>query len=57
MNRLQSLKDKTEATSYAEVLKEALYLYERLIELKESGRTFQSKDKTGNVTEHDIFIA
>lgn len=31
MNRLMRLKDKTEAVSYAEVIKNALRIYEKLI--------------------------
>ena len=37
--RLQSLRDKTEAVSYAEVMKNALRLYEALLQEAEAGNT------------------
>jgi len=55
MQRLAALKDKTEASSYAEVLKNALRLYESLIDEVESGKTLCVKDKEGNVSEYKIF--
>lgn len=54
--RLNSLKDKTEAGSYAEVTKNAFKLYERIIELAESGHTFQVRDKKGQVKELELFV-
>ncbi len=53
--RLKVLKDKTEAASYAEVTKNAYRLYERMIDLVESGHTLCLKDKNGNVKELEIF--
>jgi hypothetical protein len=38
MERLKALKDKTEAASYAEVIKNALRLYEALIGEAEAGQ-------------------
>lgn len=55
MQRLSDLKDKTEASSYAEVLKNALRLYESLIDEIEAGKTLFVKDKEGNVSEYKIF--
>ena len=48
MERLKTLRDKTEATSYAEVMKNALRLYEALINEAESGNEVCIKDKKGN---------
>ncbi len=47
MERLNTLKAKTEAVSYAEVVKNALRLYEALIEEDESGKQFLTRDKNG----------
>jgi hypothetical protein len=56
MERLKVLKDKTEANSYAEVTKNAFKLYERMIELAESGHTFLLRDKKGQTRELELFI-
>jgi hypothetical protein len=56
MERLKALKDKTEASSYAEVTKNAFKLYERMIELAESGNVFLVRDKKGNTRELEIFF-
>jgi hypothetical protein len=56
MERLKSLKDKTEASSYAEVTKNAFKLYERMIELAESGSVFLVRDAKGNTKELEIFF-
>jgi hypothetical protein len=55
MDRLQGLKQRTEATSYAEVVKNALRLYEAVIDEHERGSIFlvQSPDKV--VKEYVIF--
>lgn len=55
MQRLQALKNKTESVSYAEVVKNALRLYEAVIEQAEAGNTFFLKDKEGNEREYAIF--
>jgi IS1 family transposase len=55
LQRLKNLKEKTEASSYAEVTKNAYRLYERLIEISEEGITFCLKDKEGNIRELEIF--
>lgn len=55
INRLKSLKEKTEAVSYAEVTKNAYRLYERMIDIKENGNTILIKDKDGNIVELEIF--
>ena len=56
MERLNALKAKTEATSYAEVVKNALRLYEALIEETESGKQFLIKDETGTVAPFRLFL-
>ena len=56
MERLRALKEKTEAPSYAEVLKNALRLYEILIGEAEAGKVFLLKDKDNNISEYKIFL-
>ncbi len=55
MQRLLALKSKTESSSYAEVVKNALRLYEAVIEQSEAGNTFLLKDQEGNLREYAIF--
>lgn len=55
MERLVALKDKTEAGSYSEVLKNALRLYESVILEYESGNRLCIKDEEGNLTEYKVF--
>lgn len=45
--RLKSLRDKTEATSFAEVIKNSLRLYEALVEEAERGNELYIKDTDG----------
>jgi hypothetical protein len=47
MERLKLLKDKTEAASYAEVIKNALRLYEALIGEAEAGNEVLIKSQDG----------
>jgi hypothetical protein len=56
MERLNTLKAKTEASSYAEVVKNALRLYEALIEEEESGKQFLTRDKNGVVVPLRLFL-
>jgi hypothetical protein len=56
MERLNTLKRKTEATSYAEVVKNALRLYEALIEETESGKQFLVRDASGTVSPYRLFL-
>jgi len=56
MERLNALKVKTEASSYAEVVKNALRLYEALIEETESGRQFLIRDANGVVSPFRLFL-
>jgi hypothetical protein len=56
MDRLNVLKLKTEAASYAEVVKNALRLYEALIEETESGKQFFVRDETGTLAPYRLFF-
>ena len=56
MERLIVLKEKTEASSYAEVMKNALRLYENVIKQTEDGKRFCVKDSVGNLTEYELFF-
>jgi hypothetical protein len=53
--RLNLLKEKTEAASYAEVLKNALRLYESIIMQVDSGKRLYLSDKDGKMTEYEVF--
>ena len=50
MERLKAVRDKTEATSSAKVVKNALKLYDAMIEKSEAGNESLIKDK--NRVEH-----
>ncbi|WP_432612863.1 ribbon-helix-helix protein, CopG family [Litoreibacter halocynthiae] len=50
MERLKALRDKSEAASYAEVVRNALRLYENLIHECESGAELYLKNKEGSET-------
>ena len=56
MERLNALKAKTEATSCAEGVKNALRLYEPPIEETESGKQFTINDKAGTVAPFRFFL-
>jgi len=49
ISRLDALKEKTEATSYAEVIKNALRLYEVIIAEKQAGNAFMARDASGQL--------
>lgn len=53
-DRLQLMKEKTEASSYAEVLKNALRLYEAIIDQYDAGRRLYLKDKDGTLVEYKV---
>lgn len=53
--RLNQLKEKTEAASYAEVLKNALRLYESVISQYEAGKRLYVSDADGKLIEYEIF--
>jgi len=56
MDRLNALKLKTEAASYAEVLKNALRLYEALIEETEKGNEFMIRNEDGAIMPYRMFL-
>jgi hypothetical protein len=56
MERLNALKLKTEASSYAEVVKNALRLYEALIEETDNGKTFLVRDENGSISPYRMFL-
>ena len=55
MDRLEALKIKTDASTYTEVFKNALRLYDALIEEIENGTDLYIKDKEGNFIAYKIF--
>lgn len=56
MERLAALKAKTEAASLAEVVKNALRIYEALIEETEAGKEFLIRDKDGVPAPFRLFL-
>ncbi len=56
LERLNLLKAKTEASSYAEVVKNALRLYEALIEETENGKQFLVRDQEGVISRIRLFL-
>ena len=54
--RLQKLKDRTEAASYAEVIRNALRVFEALVEEHEKGSEFSLKSANGEVVAYKIFV-
>jgi Arc/MetJ-type ribon-helix-helix transcriptional regulator len=56
MARLQKMKDRTEAASYAEVIRNALRLYEALVDEHEKGSEFSLKRANGEIVQYNVFI-
>jgi hypothetical protein len=56
MVRLQKMKDRTEAASYAEVIRNALRLFEALVDEHEKGAEFSLKRPDGEVVQYKIFV-
>jgi len=56
MVRLQKMKDRTEAASYAEVIRNALRLFEALVDEHEKGGEFSLKRPDGEVVQYKIFV-
>jgi hypothetical protein len=56
MKLLTDLKNKTEAGSYAEVIRNALKLYHGLITETENGNGFLVQDKAGNIAPFKMFL-
>ena len=56
MARLQKLKDRSEAASYAEVIRNALRLYEALVDEHEKGSQFSLKRPNGEIVQYNVFV-
>jgi hypothetical protein len=56
MERLQRLKDKTEAASYAEVIRNALRVFEALVQEHDAGAEFSLKRPNGETVAYRIFV-
>ena len=56
MVRLQKMKDLTEAASYAEVIRNALRLFEALVDEHEKGSEFSLKRANGEIVQYKIFV-
>jgi Arc/MetJ-type ribon-helix-helix transcriptional regulator len=56
MDRLRALREKTEAASYAEVIKNALRLYEALIKESESGAELYMKTADGDGVSYKVIF-
>ena len=56
MSQLTELKEKTDAASYAEVVKNALKLYDGLITEVENGNEFLIRDRKGKVSPFRMFL-
>ena len=56
MERLQKMKDRTEAASYAEVIRNALRLFEALVDEHEKGSDFFLKRADGEIVNYKIFV-
>ena len=56
MERLQKLKERTEAASYAEVIRNALRLFEALITEHEKGAEFALKQPGGEIVAYRLFV-
>jgi hypothetical protein len=54
-DRLNHLKELTEASSYTDVMKDALRLYEYIVQKDSEGTQFLLKSKSGDVSEVKIF--
>jgi Arc/MetJ-type ribon-helix-helix transcriptional regulator len=56
MERLRTLREKTEAASYAEVIKNSLRLYEALIKETDNGNQVFVKDRKGRETSYRVIF-
>lgn len=54
-DRLKRLKNVTEASSYTDVLKDALRLYEFIIETDQKGSTLKVVDESGRESDLKVF--
>src|ERR1700736_4674217 len=56
MERLQRLKERTEAASYAEVIRSALRVFEALVAERDAGAEFSLKKPGGETVAYRIFL-
>ena len=56
MERLQRLKERTEAASYAEVIRNALRVFEALVDEHAKGSEFSLKSASGETAAYKIFL-
>ena len=56
MERLQRLKEKTAAASYAEVIRSAVRVFEALLQEHEQGAEFSLKRPNGETVSYKIFV-
>jgi Arc/MetJ-type ribon-helix-helix transcriptional regulator len=56
MERLQRLKEKSEAASYAEVIRNALRVFEALVDEHEKGAEFSLKRANGETVAYRVFV-
>ncbi len=54
--RLKNVKDRMEASSYTEVIKNALRLLEALLDEDDKGSTLLIRRKNGELVEYKIFV-
>lgn len=54
--RLKDLKEITEATTYTEVIKNSLRIYEHFVQKQAEGNKIYIKDKDGNLAEYICLI-
>ena len=57
MQKLESLKDQTDAASYAEVIRNAVMAYSWMIERYENDEQLLVRDSSGNTREVELFTA
>ena len=55
MSRLEEVKKKTEASSYADVIRSSMMAYSWLIELHDNGEKVFIEDSSGKMREVEIF--
>lgn len=56
MERLSAMKEKTEASSYAEVIRRALQVYEDLVNSVNEGEDFLIRKRDGSTSLYKVFL-
>ena len=56
MERLIRLKEVTESASHAEVIRNAIRLYEAMVKEAKAGREFLVKDPSGTIIPYKVFL-